>query len=300
SESSANSYASGTTLYYNAQGSNAASFTVTGPSSDSESGIQKLNFPSVSGMTGGGDDTTSPYTGTYSWTSTTAASGSQTVTSTNGAGGTATAAFTVTNDTTAPSGQTVALTGGPWYTTASVPLSISWGSDAASGLDSTTQVVERDSIPLSGGSCGTFGGSGASVTLVGGADTTVVSGTCYRYRVRVSDNVGNTSANSSVSGTAEVDTSAPSAPSLSISESSASSYVSGTTVYYNAQGSNTASFTVTGTSSDGETGITKLNFPAVSGMTGGGDDTTSPYTGTYTWDNTTTASGSQTVTSTNG
>src|SRR5581483_9214527 len=214
SESSANSYASGTTLYYNAQGSNAASFTVTGPSSDSESGIQKLNFPAVSGMTGGGDDTTSPYTGTYTWTSTTAASGSQTVTATNGAGGTATSTFTVTNDTTAPTGQSVALTGGPWYTTTSVPLTIGWGSDAGSGLDSSSQVVERDSATLTNGTCGTFSGTWSPVTLVGGADTTVTTGNCYRYRVRVSDNVGNASANSATTADAKVDTSAPSAPAL--------------------------------------------------------------------------------------
>src|SRR6476660_675378 len=97
-----------------------------------------------------------------------------------------------------------------------------------------------------------------------------------------------------------VDTSAPSAPGLSISESSPLSFVSGTTLYYNAQGTNTAAFTVTGTSTDGQSGINKLNFPAISGTTGGGDDTTSPYTGAYTWDQNTTASGSQTVTATNG
>src|SRR5207249_1499933 len=108
------------------------------------------------------------------------------------------------------------------------------------------------------------------------------SGNCYRYRVRVSDNFGNTSANSSSSADAKVDTSAPSAPGLTLSESSALSYISGATLYYNAQGSNTASFTVTGTSTDGQSGIQKLNLPSVSGMTGGGDDTTSPYTSTYT------------------
>src|SRR5204863_1525072 len=118
----------------------------------------------------------------------------------------------------------------------------------------------------------------------------------------VSDNVGNStnSTNSSSSADAKVDATTPTATSVSISESSALSYVSGTTLYYNAQGANTASFTVTGTSTDGESGIQKLNFPGVTGMTGGGDDTTSPYTGAYTWDNSTTASGSQTVTSTNG
>src|SRR5262249_52880076 len=140
----------------------------------------------------------------------------------------------------------------------------------------------------------------AAVTLVAGADTSVTGGTCYRYRIRVSDNVGNTSANSSSSADAKVDTTAPSAPSLTLSESSAFSSVSGTTLYYNAQGANSASFTVAGTSSDGQSDIQKLNSPSVTGMTGGGDDTSSPYQGSYTWDQNTTAAGAQTVTSTNG
>ena len=139
--------------------------------------------------------------------------------------------------------------------------------------------------------------SGALANQIGGLQlvipTTVSSGTCYRYRIRVSDNVGNTSANSSKTADAKVDSSAPTAPGLTVSESSALSYVSGTTLYYNAQGTNTASFTVTGTSTDGQSGIQKLAFPAVSGMTGGGDDTTSPYSGAYTWDSSTTAGGSR-------
>src|SRR5262249_25463411 len=153
---------------------------------------------------------------------------------------------------------------------ASVPLTVAWGTDAGSGLDSSTQVVERDSATLSGGSCGTFSGTWSSVTLTGGADTTVTSGSCYHYRLRVSHNVGNQSAISASSADAKVDPSAPSAPSLTLSESSALSSVSGTTLYYNAQGTNTASFTVTGTSTDAQSGITKLNFPTVTGMTGGG------------------------------
>ena len=300
SESSALSYVSGTTLYYNAQGSNTASFTVDGTSTDAQSGIQKLNFPSITGMTGGGDDSSSPYQGSYTWTNTTTASGAQTVTSYNGASSTATATFTVTKDITAPTGQSVSLTAGPWYTAASVALTLDWGTDGGSGLDTSTQTVERDSATLSNGSCGSFSGSWSAVTLTAGADTTVTSGNCYRYRIRVSDNVGNTSANSTATADAKIDTTAPSAPGLTLNESSALSYVSGSTLYYNAQGSNTASFTVDGTSTDAQSGIQKLNFPSVSGMTGGGDDTSSPYQGSYTWTNTTSASGAQTVTSTNG
>src|SRR5207247_3236126 len=127
------------------------------------------------------------------------------------------------------------------------------------GLDSSTQVFERNSATISTGSCGTFSGSWSSVTLTGGADTTVANGSCYRYRIRVSDNVGNTSANSSSSADAKVDTSAPSAPSLTPSESSSLSYASGTPLNSNPQGSTSASFTVTGTSTDGQSAISKLN-----------------------------------------
>src|SRR5439155_24960350 len=50
-------------LYFNYAQS--GSFTVTGNIADAESGMQKINFPAVSTMTGGGDDTTSPYSATY-------------------------------------------------------------------------------------------------------------------------------------------------------------------------------------------------------------------------------------------
>src|SRR5206468_995580 len=193
---------------------------------------------------------------------------------------------------TAPSGQSAALSGGPWYTSLSVPLTLDNGSDAGAGIDASSGLVERDSATLSSGTCGTFSGTWSTVTLSGGADTTVTSGNCYRYRLKISDNVAN-QATTTQTADAKVDTSAPSAPSLTLSESSALSYVSGTTLYYNAQGSNSASFTVTGTSTDGQSGIQKLAFPSVSGMTGGGDDATSPYTGAYTWDQNTSASGAQ-------
>src|SRR5205085_4887468 len=113
---------------------------------------------------------------TYSWDASATASGSKTVTVTNGAALTSTDTFTVTSDTTAPSGESVSLVGGPYYTSLSVPLTLSNGSDAGSGLDASSAVVERDSAVLSNGSCGSFSGTWTQVTLVGGADTTVTSG----------------------------------------------------------------------------------------------------------------------------
>src|SRR5205085_4941152 len=102
--------------------------------------------------------------------------------------------FTVTPDTAAPTGQTVALSGGPSYTTASVALTLSNGTDGGSGIDASSGLVERDSATFSAGTCGSYSGTWTQVTLVGGADTTVVSGHCYRYRYSISDNVGNQSA----------------------------------------------------------------------------------------------------------
>ena len=276
SESSPLSYVSGTTLYYNAQGTNTASFTVDGTSTDAQSGIQKLTFPNITGITGGGDDTTSPYQGNYTWTNATAASGNQTVTSYNGASTTATSTFTVTKDTTAPTGQTADLAGGPWYTTLSVPLTLDNGTDSGAGVDAASGVVERATATLTNGTCGSFG-TWNTVTLTGGADTTVTSGNCYRYRYTITDNVGNTSAPSTATADAKVDTTAPSTPTLTLNESSPLSSVSGTTLYYNPQGSNTGTFTATATSSDAQSGIEASASRPCSAPTGGGTDTSSPY-----------------------
>src|SRR5436853_3847882 len=113
--------------------------------------------------------------------------------------------------------------------------------------------------------------------------TTVASTHFFRYRYSTTDNDDNLSAASASSADAKVDTSAPSAPALTLSESSPLEYVSGSTLYYNPQGSNSGSFDVSGTSSDAQSGIQKLTFPAVGGLTGGGDVTSSPYSSTYGW-----------------
>src|SRR5439155_26267952 len=83
----------------------------------------------------------------------------------------------------------VAPVGGPYYTSLSVPLTLSDGSDAASGLYTSSAIVERDVATLSGGSCGSYSGSWSTVSLVSGADTSVTSGHCYKYRYKISDNV---------------------------------------------------------------------------------------------------------------
>src|SRR5437868_8312670 len=69
--------------------------------------FRSISFPALGGMTGGGDDSSSPYQATYDWTASSTASGAQTVTAHNNAGITSTASCTLTTDTAPPTGAAV-------------------------------------------------------------------------------------------------------------------------------------------------------------------------------------------------
>jgi hypothetical protein len=263
SESSPYEHVSGSTLYYAPTGMNSGSFTVTATAS-AGSGIASVAFPVVFGSDSL-TDTTSPYSQTYSWASGASGSGSKTVTATDKdiPADTGAATFTVTPDTTAPSGQTVAISGGPGYSTPSVPLVIGNGTDTGAGVDSSSGVVERASAALSNGTCGTFG-SYAAVTLSSGADTTVTTGNCYHYQYKAVDNVGNVSTASTASSDAKVDSTPPTLPALVFSGLTHAA-ASGSTVYFPSTGS--GSFTITAAASDAESGIASYAFPSISGFT---------------------------------
>ena len=209
SPADADQHVSGTTVYYRPGGGRSGSFTVDAATSDPQSGVEKVTFPAVGGMTGGGDDFASPFQDSYAWTTGTGSSGSQTVTSRNNAGMTSTSSFTVTPDAAPPTGHSVDLVGGPYFTALSVPLSTGDGSDAASGVDAGSGLVEREIATLSNDTCVGWSGTWTSVTLTGGADTSVLTNRCYRYRYTVADNVGNQSAPSSISVIAKVDATNP-------------------------------------------------------------------------------------------
>jgi hypothetical protein len=251
----------GSTLYYNPSGTNSGSFTVTAATS-AASGIAKVTFPSLAGMSGGGDVTVTPYAATYNWTASAAATGSQTVTAKSNAGGSSTSTFTVTPDATAPSGQTAAIVGGPWFTSPSIAITTTNGSDAGSGLATGTMLLERASAPLTTGTCGSFGAYGGSYTS---PDASVVSGRCYRYRYSIADKVGNRSTPVETA-IASVDLTAPSAPALAFSALTHAS-VAGSTVYYN---TNTAGgLTVGASANDAESGVSAYGFPTLgTGWTG--------------------------------
>ena len=288
----------------------AGSFTLNATASDVETAVAGVAFPNVSAVSGwtgstGGNDSSSPYASPadYTWTAGATAPDARTITATDKAGRTANDTVTIAADSSAPTGHSVSLAGAgaPYYTSLSVPLTLVDGSDAGSGIDTATRIVERESGDLAADGCTNWSGSWSTVTLSGGADTTVAPAKCYRYRYLISDKVGNQSAASAVSAAAKVDTSNPTAPGLSVAESPADpdQYVSGTDVYYS-PGASGGSFTVTATASDTETDIKHVSFPAVAGVSGGGgNDVSSPYSDTYTWTNSTAGSPTGSVTATN-
>ena len=246
-------------------------------------------------MIGGGDDSSSPYQASYGWDNTaTTSPGSLDVTAHNNAGLTNQSSFTVTKDVDAPTGGSVTYPDG-FQASTSVTISTADGNDGSgAGVDAPTGVLERRTATLTDGTCDPFAGAWSPVT----SPDTVANGTCAQYRYRVSDRVGNEAVYTSAH-VVHVDTTAPAAPALTLQESSPFELVSGTTLYYNPSGSNSASFTVDAAASDAESGVAQVDFPTVFG----GDSTSQvsgPFTNGYSWTNGASASGAKTVTVTNG
>src|SRR5439155_21392958 len=105
-------------------------------------------------------------------------------------------------------------------------------------------------------------------------------------------------ASSGATSDATVGTSAPAVPALPLSENSPSSFVSGTTLYYNPTAAG-AGFTVDAATSDAQSGVQTVDFPAIAGITGGGSATSSPYQDSYSWATGASASGESDVIVTN-
>lgn len=275
--SSSSVHVTGIELFYRpaAEGS----FTVEAATQDPESGIARVSFPELGEATGGADDERDPYETSYRWSSAFNAAGAHAVSASNRAGASARSDFTVTQDGAGPTAMVAEVVGGPWFA-GPVTLAIGTGTDAGSGVDRASVRVERDSARLVAGTCGAFTGAWTTVSPAGGADTAVESGNCYRYRVSTSDNVGNRST-SPPSGDARVDTTPPSPPALTLTSSSSTVHVSGTTVFYRPTVS--GSLAIAATSADPETGIARISFPALAGASGGDGDEAAPYETTFSW-----------------
>ena len=311
SSATGNTYISGTTAYINAQAGKSGSFQASATPTDNDSGILKVNFPTLTGFSsGGGDSNSSPFQTTYNWSGAVGASGSQTTTAYNNANLTNTATFTVTPDTTNPSSgaltvnSTAATSGGTnsdnnngSYTIAAITDYTDAGSGLASSLLTRQSATLTSSNGIAAGSCGSYGSATTIVSRAVPIAQTLTGPTCYLYTLTGTDNVGNTV---SITTTVKVDTSGPSAPSPSLSSATGNTYISGTTAYINAQAGKSGSFQASATPTDNDSGILKVNFPTLTGFSsGGGDSNSSPFQTTYNWSGAVGASGSQTTTAYN-
>ena len=299
SDSIGNTFLSGTTAYVNTQASLSGGFTVVAAASDPDTGLGGVTFPALAGFSaGGGLDAAAPYSSAYTWSGAVAASGSQTVTATNGVGLTSSAAFTVVPDTTPPVAGSLTVEGGNAYASGTSVTVASTGfaeaqSATASGI--ALNAVTRAYATLAADTCGTF--SSPVAVTANGTDAGLTTG-CYRYTLTGSDNVGNAA---TVTRTVKVDTSAPPVPVLTVTDPRPdpldNTFVSGSTIY--ARAGAPGQFTVTASTSDPDTGVLDVTFPALAGITGGGPDTIAPYVATYSWSGAFAAAGAQTVTARN-
>jgi PKD repeat protein len=267
SGASGSTFLAGTTAYTNPQSGNSGAFTVSASTSDPLSGIREVVFPTLSGF-GGGADTGLPYQTTYEWSGAGAgASGAQTVTATNNAGVSASASFTVSPDTSAPTGGalningTSATAGGStsYNITGSYPIAIRTDysetqTTSQSGLRSSNLTLAAAS--LNANVCGSFG---APATIVGSPTQGEPTG-CYRYTLTGIDNVGN---QTGVSTTVIVDTTPPTTPSLTFSGLSTNTFYKPSTnaLYFRPSAGGT--FTVAASSSDPQSGIRGYTFSSL-------------------------------------
>ena len=272
SDSSADVHTTGTTAFYRPAGS--GSFDVTASSTDAQSGILDYSFPALAGFTGSGTGATR----TYTLATPTEPNGAKTVNARNNALLTAGSTFTLTSDSVGPTGGALTVNGAAasgggsqsYDGDGSFPIDArtNYNADALSGF--ATSVLTREDGTLAGDACSSYG---APATIVGTPAQSGLATGCYRYVLTGTDNVGNTT---TITTVVKVDASDPTAPSLSLSDSSAAVHTTGTTAFYRPTGS--GSFDVTASSTDGQSGIASYSFPALAGFTTSGAGASRTYT----------------------
>lgn len=92
-------------------------------------------------------------------------------------------------DATAPAGGSITYLNGS-QTSLTVSLTVSDGTDADSGVDTSSRIVQRKSSSLDGDTCGSYGSFvtiSHSGTYPNFSDTSVSAGNCYQYQYLVSD-----------------------------------------------------------------------------------------------------------------
>ena len=126
-----NQYYDGATKTQFFRPAGSGSFRLNATASDSETAVASVSFPDVSGLSGwsgstGGADTTSPYSSPadYTWSSGAVEPGARNISGSDKAANSSSDTITLTADSTAPTGQSLTLTGAnaPYYGAASVTL----------------------------------------------------------------------------------------------------------------------------------------------------------------------------------
>ncbi len=193
--SAGNTFLSGSTLFF--RPSVGGTFTITASgSSDPETGIVSgnLGYTFSDLNTNGGASFGTTQTGnqldvTFDAT-TTGPTLAQNIVANNNAGLASTpGTFTVTQDSTAPSGGSVSVN--PYSSSLTISVGSLAYTDSGSGIASNV-ITRSDPLAPSGpGACPSSGYTGAT-TLTGATDTVPSDGRCYQYTETAADNVGNT------------------------------------------------------------------------------------------------------------
>ena len=184
------------------------------------------------------------------------------------------ASASVLVDTTPPTSSATGNDDG-WHANG-VMVSLS-ADDGASGAG-----VKNIKYDVDGGSVQTINGAGGDVTIDAPANHSN-DGT-HTITFFGTDNAGNVESPSNAV-TVKIDTTAPGfgTPELTISGASgpsSSQYISGTTLFYNPQGSDSGSFTIDAPNvADAQSGIQKVAFPTIGDLGGGGGGSSAPYQG---------------------
>ncbi len=189
---------SATNIFY--RGVAAGSFTLTNAVTDADSGPASSQTAALgntpTNWTHTGSTVSTPAGGPYvsnvfSWTAGATSSPTETVTGRDVAANTAVANLTFTLDSTAPSAGTISYLDG-YQPGHSVPVTFTTGTDGGSGI--ATRQLQRQSAPLTSGTCGTYTGwsdRGPDSPTSVYTDSSVVAGNCYKYQYLVTDRVGN-------------------------------------------------------------------------------------------------------------
>lgn len=194
----------GSTLYY--RGSAPGSVTVSNAVTDAGSGPVSSTTSltgTTTGWTHSGSTVSAPAGGPYvsaafSWADGTSSNPTAVIVGRDVAGNAATTNLSLVNDSTAPALGTITYTDG-FTAGRSVAVSFAAGVDAGSGV--AMRQVQRATATLSNGSCGSY--SGFSTISIDSAspltDSAVSNSRCYKYRLVVTDALGNSSTTTSAS-----------------------------------------------------------------------------------------------------